>query len=66
MIIYVVINNYLEDILIDNIVRFELELYVFVDNNYLEILRKILGGEDFIYDLIDVINEFKEKFVVEV
>ncbi|MBF4777651.1 F0F1 ATP synthase subunit alpha, partial [Clostridioides difficile] len=66
MIIYAVINNHLEDIPIDNIARFESELYAFVDNNYPEISRKILGGEDFTHDLTDAINEFKEKFVVEV
>ncbi|MCC0662911.1 F0F1 ATP synthase subunit alpha [Clostridioides sp. ZZV15-6597] len=66
MIIYAVINNHLEDIPIDNIARFESELYAFVDNNYLEISRKILDGEDFTHDLTDAINEFKEKFVVEV
>lgn len=42
MIIYAVINNHLEDIPIDNIARFESELYAFVDNNYPEISRKIL------------------------
>ncbi|MCC0648607.1 F0F1 ATP synthase subunit alpha [Clostridioides sp. ZZV15-6598] len=66
MIIYAVINNHLEDIPIDNIARFESELYAFVDNNYPEISRKILDGEDFTHDLTDAINEFKEKFVVEV
>lgn len=66
MIIYAVINNHLEDIPIDNIARFESELYAFVDNNYPEISRKILSGEDFTHDLTDAINEFKEKFVVEV
>ncbi|MCC0684712.1 F0F1 ATP synthase subunit alpha [Clostridioides sp. ZZV15-6383] len=66
MIIYAVINNHLEDIPIDNIARFESELYAFVDNNYPEISRKILSGDDFTHDLTDAINEFKEKFVVEV
>ncbi|MCC0641445.1 MULTISPECIES: F0F1 ATP synthase subunit alpha [unclassified Clostridioides] len=66
IIIYAVINNHLEDIPIDNIARFESELYAFVDNNYPEISRKILDGEDFTHDLTDAINEFKEKFVVEV
>ena len=65
MIIFAVINDFLEDIAIENIKRFEAELYDFVDNNYPEISGKILAGEDFSSDLTNAINEFKKKFVVE-
>lgn len=65
MIIYAVINNFLEDIEINDIARFESELYRFVNDNYPEISVQILAGEDFASKLTDAINEFKRKFVVE-
>ena len=65
MIIFAVINNFLEDIPVNNISRFERELYEFIDNNYSEISTKILAGEDFSSDLTKAINQFKKKFVIE-
>ncbi|GAA3655807.1 F0F1 ATP synthase subunit alpha [Asaccharospora irregularis] len=65
MIIFAVINNFLEDIPVDNINRFEKELYEFVDNNYPQISEKILKGADFAPELTNAINEFKKKFVIE-
>ncbi|RDY23567.1 F0F1 ATP synthase subunit alpha [Romboutsia maritimum] len=65
MIIFAVINDFLEDIAIKDIKRFEAELYDFVDSSYPEISGKILAGEDFSSDLTNAINEFKKKFVVE-
>ncbi|MGL5693338.1 MAG: F0F1 ATP synthase subunit alpha [Peptostreptococcaceae bacterium] len=65
MIIFAVINNFLGDIPVNNISRFEKELYAFVDNNYPDVSAKILAGGDFSSDLTNVINEFKKKFVVE-
>ncbi len=65
MIIFAVINNFLEDIPVNNIARFEKELYNFVDNNYPDVSTKILAGEDFSSDLTNAINQFKKKFVIE-
>ncbi|WP_455539768.1 F0F1 ATP synthase subunit alpha [Terrisporobacter sp.] len=65
MIIFAVINNFLEDIPVSNVKRFEKELYRFVDENYPEISNKILSAEDFSSDLTNAIVEFKKMFVVE-
>ena len=65
MIIFAVINNFLEDIPVSNVQRFEKELFRFVDENYPEVSKKILAAEDFSSDLTNVILEFKKKFVVE-
>ena len=65
MIIFAVINNFLEDIPVSNVKRFEKELFRFVDENYPEISKKILSAEDFSSDLTNAIVEFKKKFVVE-
>ena len=65
MIIFAVINNFLEDIPVSNVQRFEKELFRFVDDNYPEVSKKILAAEDFSSDLTNVILEFKKKFVVE-
>ena len=65
MIIFAVINNFLEDIPVNSIARFEKELYNFVDNNHPEISSKILAGQDFSSDLTNAINQFKKKFVIE-
>ena len=65
MIIFAVINNFLEDIPVNNIARFEKELYEFIDNNYSDVSTKILAGEDFSSDLTNAILEFKKKFVIE-
>ena len=65
MIIFAVINNFLEDIPVNNIARFENELYEFIDNNYSDVSTKILAGEDFSSDLTNAINQFKKKFVIE-
>ena len=65
MIIFAVINNFLEDIPVNNISRFEAELYNFVDSNYPQVGEKILAGADFAPELTNAINEFKKKFVIE-
>ena len=65
MIIFAVINDFLEDIPVNSIARFEKELYNFVDNNHPEIASKILAGQDFSSDLTNAINQFKKKFVIE-
>ena len=65
MIIFAVINNFLEDIPVNNIARFEKGLYEFIDNNYSDVSTKILAGEDFSSDLTNAINQFKKKFVIE-
>ena len=65
MIIHAVTNDLLADIPVDNIQRFEKELYEFIDNNYPEIGKKILESGDFAQELTNAINKFKKKFVVE-
>ena len=65
MIIFAVINNFLEDVPVSNVARFEKELFRFVDENYPEVSKKILAAEDFSSDLTNAIVEFKKKFVVE-
>ena len=65
MIIFAVINNFLEDIPVSNVARFEKELYRFVDENYPQVSETILAGGDFSSDLTNAIVEFKKKFVVE-
>ena len=56
MIIFAVINNFLEDIPVNNISRFEAELYNFVDSNYPQVGEKILAGADFAPELTNAIN----------
>lgn len=62
VIIYAVINNLLADIEIEDIKAFEDGLYVFMENEYPEILQKILKAEDFNEDLTKAIEEYKVKF----
>lgn len=62
VIIYAVINNLLADIEIEDIKDFEDGLYVFMENEYPEILQKILKAEDFNQDLTKAIEEYKVKF----
>lgn len=63
--IFAVVNNLLEDIPVNNIRRFEIELLEFVDANYPQIGEKILANGDFTQELTNAINDFKKKFVVE-
>lgn len=65
MIIHAVTNDLLADIPVNNIQRFEKELYEFMDNNHPEIGKKILESGDFTQELTNAINEFKRKFVIE-
>ena len=65
MIIFAVINGFVDDIPVSELSRFESELFGFVDANYPEISGKILANKDFTTDLSTAINEFKKTFVVE-
>ena len=65
MIIHAVTNNLLAEIPVNNIQRFEKEMYEFINANYPEIGKKILESGDFTKELTNAINEFKKKFVVE-
>ncbi|SFE23029.1 F0F1 ATP synthase subunit alpha [Peptostreptococcus sp. D1] len=62
VIIYAVINNLLEDIELEDIKAFEEGLYIFIANEYPEILQKILNNEDFNEELKKIIEEYKVKF----
>ena len=65
MIIHAVTNDLLADIPVDNIARFEKELYAYVNMHYPQIGKKILEAGDFTQELTNAINEFKTKFVIE-
>lgn len=66
IIIYAVINNLLSDIELEDIKRFEAELYSYMDSVHPEIIEKILKAEDFNEELTKAIEEFKVKFKSEV
>lgn len=66
IIIYAVINNLLADIELEDIKRFEAELYSHMDSVHPEIIEKILKAEDFNEELTKAIEEFKVKFKSEV
>ena len=66
IIIYAVINNLLADIDLEDIKRFEEELYRYMDSVHPEIIEKILKAEDFNEELTKAIEEFKVKFKSEV
>ncbi|WP_455099322.1 F0F1 ATP synthase subunit alpha [Peptostreptococcus stomatis] len=66
IIIYAVINNLLADIELEDIKRFEAELYSYMDSVHPEIIKKILNAEDFNEELTKAIEEFKVKFKTEV
>ena len=66
IIIYAVINNLLADIELEDIKRFEAELYNYMDSVHPEIIKKILNAEDFNEELTKAIEEFKVKFKTEV
>ena len=66
IIIYAVINNLLADIDLEDIKRFEEELYSYMDSVHPEIIEKILKAEDFNEELTKAIEEFKVKFKTEV
>ncbi|MGP1557022.1 F0F1 ATP synthase subunit alpha [Peptostreptococcus stomatis] len=66
IIIYAVINNLLADIELEDIKRFEAELYSYMDSVHHEIIKKILNAEDFNEELTKAIEEFKVKFKTEV
>lgn len=65
MIIHAVTNDLLADIPVNNIARFEKELYEYVNMHYPQIGKKILEAGDFAQELTNAINEFKTKFVIE-
>lgn len=66
IIIYAVINNLLADIELEDIKRFEAELYSYMDSVHPEIIKKILNAEDFNEELTKAIEEFKVRFKTEV
>lgn len=66
IIIYAATNKYLLDIAVDDITRFEKEIFVFIDNNYAEVPAKIAAekvlSEETEATLIKAIGEFKAIF----
>lgn len=69
MIIYTVVNGYLDDIPVDNIERFEKEFLSYLRSNYPEIGESIKKEGEFTEEtekkLKEVIREFKDDFVIE-
>lgn len=69
MIIFTVINGFLDDIPVDNLARFEDQFLSYVNSNYPEIGENIKEKgeieEEIEADLKDAIKEFKETFKVE-
>ncbi|MGN1032919.1 MAG: F0F1 ATP synthase subunit alpha, partial [Intestinibacter sp.] len=64
MIIFAVTNGFVDDIPVEELSRFETELFRFVDSNYPTLSEKIMANKDFTTDLTTAINEFKKTFVV--
>ena len=62
MIIHAVTNDLLADIKLEDVKRFENELYSYMNDNHKELINTILSGGDFQGDLTKAINEFKRKF----
>ncbi|MGM0446167.1 MAG: F0F1 ATP synthase subunit alpha [Bacillota bacterium] len=69
IIIYAVVNGYLDNIPVDNVERYEDELLEFVDNNYEDLKQKIKKEgeltEEIENKLVSVIEEFNELFEVK-
>lgn len=69
MIIYTVVNGYLDDIPVDNIERFEKEFLSYLRSNYPEIGESIKKEGEFTEEtekkLKEVIRQFKDDFVIE-
>jgi len=68
IIIYTVINGYMDDLPVNNLARFEKEFLAYIDANYPE-LPETIAEEGQLSDetkdkLIEVINEFKDSFNV--
>ena len=66
VVLYAAINDYMADIKIEDVKRFEKELITFVDNSYPQIKRRIketgkLDDETAEF-LVDAINAFKRQF----
>ncbi len=66
IIIYVATNKYLLDIAVDDITRFEQELFEYIDTNYAQIPSTIATEKEISaqteQDLVAAITEFKNKF----
>lgn len=67
IIIYAVVNNYLKDIDILDINRYEKELFVFIDSEHSDIVRSILETGDLQDDvkisLNNILDDFNNKFL---
>ena len=64
MILYALTKGFLDDIPVQDIVRFELEFYTWLDANRAELLSQIrtTGGLPADEDMASAINEFKKTF----
>jgi F-type H+-transporting ATPase subunit alpha len=66
MILYAVINGYLDDIPVDKIAAFEIEFYRFMESSYADLSKNIASTKDLTQaneeTLKKAINEFKQGF----
>jgi F-type H+-transporting ATPase subunit alpha len=66
MIIFAGTNGYLDDLRVEDVRRFESELYKFLDNNKSDLLKTIREkrelNEEIKKQVIDALNEFKQRF----
>ncbi|MFW5980410.1 MAG: F0F1 ATP synthase subunit alpha [Halanaerobiaceae bacterium] len=69
IIIYTVVNGFLDDIPVDNLQRFEDQSLNYIGNNYSELPEKIKAEEELTEDIEEnlkqAIEEFKETFKIE-
>jgi len=69
MVIYTVINGYLDDIPVDNIERFEKEFLDYVNHNYDQVIKSISEKEELTDEIEEelkkVIEDFKATFSVK-
>ncbi len=66
MIIFAGTNGYIDDLRVEDVRRFESELYKFLDNNKPDLLKAIREkrelNEEIKKQVIDALNEFKQRF----
>ena len=66
-ILYALVNGFLDDVKVNDIVRFEFEFYNFIDDHYPKILKHIEQTYDLPKqsELEAIIKDFKNQFIVE-
>ncbi len=69
LVVYAVVNGFLDDIPVDNIERFEEQYLSYIDSNHPDIKDEIRDNEELTEEIEDeletIINEFKQTFKIE-